>query len=232
MLALSAALLLAASPPPPEDLDRLLARVVAAYGGEEALRAHPVRVEEGTTTSLLHPGESGRIRRVVGREGSLRVEVSFGGRTGEVRVIHQGRATRDGVDVTGTPPHAAMLLQAARLQLPLLLVSARRKLADQGLRSGPSGLLRVLDVPLPGGLVLHVAIDPETGRILRSGGDLDAAGLQFATDYGDFRKVSGILVPFHEDNFAQGQRTGETRLEKVQVRAQAPAQSFDEGRSL
>jgi len=232
MTALALALLLAAPPQAPEELERLVERVLQAYGGEAALKATPARVEEGSTSSLLHPGEPGRTRRVVGRDGSLRVEVRFGRSPEEVRMLHDGRASRNGADVTGTPPHAAMLLQAARLQLPLLLHEARRRVTDLGLRETGGRPLRVLELALPGGMLLQVGIDMETARILRSAGGLESAGLQFATEYADFRKVKGILVPFREENFAQGRRTGETVLEKVQVLADPPPGTFGEGRSL
>jgi hypothetical protein len=223
--ALALALALAAGPP--EAVPALVGRVVRAYGGPRAL-AGGTRVEEGATTSILHPGESGRIRRVIAPGGSLRVEVRFSGGSEEVRVLHQGSGIRNGVDVTGSPPHAAMVLQAARLELPLLLRREGGHLVDVGIEEREGRKLRVLELPLPGGLVLRAAIDPASGRILRSTGAMAGGGLEFVTEYSDFRRVKGVLVPFREANWAQGRRTGDTRLEKVEILASPPRGSFGE----
>ena len=230
MVPLALSLLLAA-PGAAESPQALVDRVLAAYGGRAALQAAAWRVEEGRTTSLLHPGEPGRLRRVVGRDGSLRIEIGYPDGAEEVRVLHQGRATRNGLNVAGTPPHDAMLLQAARLQLPLLLHQARRRIADLGEQDRGGRTVRVLELPLPGGMILQVDIDPATARILRSTGAAAGGRLQFATEYGDFRKVQAILIPFREGNWAQGQHTGDTALEKVTILREPPP-GFDEGRSL
>jgi hypothetical protein len=234
MSALALALLLAAAPAEPPaspEVDRLVDQMLAACGGLAALKAAPARVDEGTTTSLLHPGQTARIRRLLGPGGFLRVAVLFRGTEEEVRVLRDGRATRNGEDVSGSPSHAAMVLQAARLQLPLLLHQARRFLVDRGLQEVGGKKVRVLELSVTGGLLLQAAIDPATGRILHSSGASEG-GLRFATAYADFRKVKGVVVPFHEENFAQGRRTGETVLEKVELTAELPPGAADEGRRL
>ncbi len=38
--------------------------------------------------------------------------------------------------------------------------------------------------------------------------------------------MDGVLVPFHEVNYAQGRRTGETRLDSVELVQEIPAGSF------
>ena len=225
MNALALALALAAGPP--QSVEALVDRVVEAYGGKRAIAAFGARVEVGETTSVLHPGEPGRIRRVVTPAGSLRVEVRFPGGGEEVRVLHRGRGTRNGAEVAaGSPPHAAMVLQAARLDLPLLLHKARQRVLDRGTKELEGRSVRVLELPLTRGLVVRADVDPASGRILRSSGAAGDPQLEFATAYSDFRKVKGILVPFREENWAQGQRTGETALQKVEILAEPPLGSF------
>ncbi|HSB21023.1 MAG TPA: hypothetical protein VLD85_13520 [Anaeromyxobacteraceae bacterium] len=229
MTALALALALAAGPP--ESVSSLVDRVVQAYGGRRALAGFGARVEEGETTSLLHPGQRGRVRRVVTPGGSLRVEIRFPDGEEEVRVLHRGRGTRNGVDVTGSPPHAAMVLQAVRLDLPLLLQRGRRRIVDRGMQEREGRPLRVLELPLAGGLVVEADVDPSSGRILRSAGSMEQ-GPRFATGYSDFRKVKGILVPFREENWAQETRTGDTVLQKVEILAEPPPGSFETGTRL
>ena len=196
----------------------LVARVLAAYGGRAALEQARVVRQEGTVTSLMHPG-TGRIVRLVQRPASLRVEIAYPDAPPEVRVLHGGHGDRDGVEVTGTPAHAAMVLQAARLSLPLALAEPGAKVADRGELTRDGRKVHALALALPGGLELVAEIDPQSGRILRSAGAMPAPGaggrIEFATVYSQFKRVGGVLFAFHEENWAAGQHTADTAFERV-----------------
>jgi hypothetical protein len=221
------ALALAASPPPGGgSLAALVERSVEAYGGRAALERHPVVVQEGTVTSRMRGGASGRMTRILERPRRLRVSISYGGDS-EQRVLDGARGWREGADVTGTPAHHAMVMQAARLDLPLALLRGVERLVDEGTVEREGRRLRAVTLPLGEGMTLTAEIDPETGRILRSVSRLAGPPrLEFATDYLDFREVSGVLVPFREVNVAQGQRTGETALARVEFLREAPTGAF------
>ena len=118
------------------------------------------------------------------------------------------------------------------------LLERRSELRDLGTVERNGNTRRVLELPLGGGLSLTAEIDPGTGRILRStarsagamggksmsvGGAPGGMTVEFATTYDDFRKVDGVMFAFREGNFAMGQSTGETRLEKVEVLKELPA---------
>jgi hypothetical protein len=214
-----------------EGPEALVARVLAAYGGRAALERARVVREEGTVTSLMHPG-AGRMVRLLSRPASLRVEIAYPGSPPEVRVVHGGHGDRDGVEVTGTPAHAAMVLQAARLALPLALAEPGAKISDRGEVELDGRKLRAIALALPDGLEVVAEIDPQSGRILRSVGAMPVPGsggrIEFATVYSDFRKVAGVLFAFHEANWARGQRTGDTSLEKIELLREAPPGAFDE----
>ena len=47
--------------------------------------------------------------------------------------------------------------------------------------------------------------------------DVGGMKMEFATDYGDFRPVSGVLVPFREESFAAGQHTASLAVDTVFV---------------
>jgi hypothetical protein len=133
-----------------------------------------------------------------------------------VRVLDGARGWRDGEVATG-PRLAAMMLQAARLDLPALLDAWAAKVEDRGTLDLAGKTLRVLAVEPAPGLVVEAALDPATGRILRSrGASRDPAmPLEFITTYSDFRVISGVLVPMREENWANGRSTGVTLLEEV-----------------
>jgi hypothetical protein len=209
--------------------DPLVARVVEAYGGRAALSKAKALRQRGRIASKAREGREGALLRVFALPDSLRVEIAYSDGTGEVRVAHQGRATREGADVTGAPPGNAMVLQAARIALPLWLASdpARARRLDPVEREGKR--LERLSVSVGGELELVAEVDGASGRILRTVGKLTGPGgapFEFVNEYSDFRKVDGVLFPMRELNFAGGQQTGETRLERVEVLAEAPPGAF------
>jgi hypothetical protein len=220
----------AAAPRPPRSPERvraLVRRCVDAYGGKAALARSAVVLEEGSVTSLLHPGESGRIARAYVRPGKLRVETQYPGGQGEIRVLDGGRGWRDG-EVADGPRLAAMMLQAARMDLPALLSAWVDQVEDRGDGQVEHRRVRVLALKPAPGLVVVAEIDVATGRVLRSRGSSVDPGmpLAFETTYGDFRKVDGVLVPFLERNWANGRTTGETTLEKVSFPKRLPDEHF------
>jgi hypothetical protein len=208
------AFLLVGSPVRAESLDALLSRVAKAYGPG----TFRVVRESGTLES---PRGVAQTLRLFAPPDRLRVEIRYPDSHFEIRVLAGPHAWRDGRPVEG-PPRDAMLLQAARLDLPALVLRNRSRLVDLGPLTGG---LRGIGVPLDGGLQLAVSVDPKTAHIVHSEGQLPGP-LRFATDYRDFRRVNGVLFAFGESNFASGQKTGETTLTKIEVLDEAPPGSF------
>ncbi|WP_242339948.1 MULTISPECIES: DUF4292 domain-containing protein [unclassified Anaeromyxobacter] len=211
----------------PREVAALVRRCVEAYGGEAALARAARSVHEGTVTSLLHPGAPGRIGRAYARPARLRVEVAFGdAQDAEIRVLDGGRGWRRGQEVTG-PLLTSMILQAARMDLPALLAAPGAQVSARGTLALGGKELRVLALELAPGVVVEAAIDPDSGRILRSrGSGAGSAPVEFITTYSDFRTVDGVLVPFHEENWANGKTTGETVLSRVEFPASFPPELF------
>ena len=209
-----------------EDVDAVVRRCVEAYGGNGGLARAAVRREEGRVTSLLHPGDVGRIARAYARPGKLRVEIEFPGSAPEIRVLAGGRGWREGAAVTG-PRLDAMVLQAARLDLPALLGVPGAKIQDRGQGEVDGKPVRVLAIEPAPGLTVEAHVDAD-GRILRSRGSTGGPLTPFAceTTYGDFRKIDGVLVAFHEWTWASGKNTGETVLEKIEFPRTLPEATF------
>jgi hypothetical protein len=209
-------------------IDRLIGRTIGEYGGEKALRDAPAVRQTGHVTSMLRGGASGSIVREFERPDHLRVEIHYGSET-EVRIYDGKTGWRQGSVVTG-PPLDAMVLQAARMALPLILLDRKRDLVDRGRRVFEGKAVRTLELPLGRGLALTVDIDPATGRIVRSSGTGGNPGggvpLEFVTSYKEFRTVTGLLHPFREGNYANGFATGETTLSRVEVLGSFPPGTF------
>lgn len=218
----------ASAPAAGNGIGPLVDRVLAAYGGKAALeRAVAVR-ETGRVLSTMRGGRAGTLLRAFERPGRLRVEIAYPEETPEIRVLDGAQGWRDGKRSAG-PPFAAMVLQAARLGLPLGLDANRAKLRDLGSAVEDGKPVRSLELPVGDGMTLTVGIDPDSGRIVRSAGRAPGGpggAIEFVTLYDDFRTVDGVLFPFREVNVAMGQKTGDTILEKIETLPALPPGTF------
>jgi len=210
-----------------EQVGALIRRTLAAYGGERAtVRLARVRAS-GKVTSPLHPGEVGRLTRVFSRPSRLRLEVAFPGSEPEVRVLDGGRVFRYGEPASGAVA-LALQLQAARLDLPALLAEWETRVVDAGEVTHEGQKLRVLGLDLTASSRIEAGIDPRSGRILyaRCLGRAGPRPLELFTVYRDFRVVDGVLVPFHEEGWANGEPTGEIDLTEVEFPEDLPESAF------
>jgi hypothetical protein len=231
------------------DIATLIDKVTSAYGGKAALERAVAFREEGHVEATVRVGSSGQITRVFARPTKLRVEIGPQDKPTEVRVLDGSKGWRGGKEVTGMS-YEAMVLQATRLDLPLQLLRHKDRLVEKEAIDHDGKRLRVLELPLEGGLKLTAGIEPETGRILFSSGttsptpaspkpDSDshsasgtgasAGGMgpaKFETSYADFRLVEGVLFAFKETNFAQGTKTADINLDKIELLKTTPSEAF------
>jgi hypothetical protein len=206
-LTILAALLVAASAHA-QSLDDVVSNVMKEYGGKAAWAKVTSLRETGTVVPVMRKGD-GKLTRTWSSPDKLTVEIAYPTAT-EVRIVDGDHGTRNGKEVTG-PSLDAMKLQAARLELPMLLVSKRAALKDLGTKDG----VRSVEIPLSETLTLTLNIDPKTSHILRSTGK--ASGLEFVVDYSDFRRVGGLLFPFAEAGIAMGMPTANTKFDAIVI---------------
>ena len=217
-----------ASQPEAEPVAALLRRAMAAYGGERAqVRLGCVRAA-GKITSPLHPGEVGRYLRVFSRTSRLRQEVEFPGGAPEVRILDGARAFRYGEPAPG-PVVAALQIQAARQDLPALLLEWESRVVDLGVVTHEGQKVRVLGLEIAAGARIEAGIEPRSGRILYVRG-LARTGpreLELFTVFRDFRMVDGVLVALREEGWANGESTGDVELTKVEFPEGAADSEFE-----
>jgi hypothetical protein len=206
-LTILAALLVAASAHA-QSLDEVVSKVMKEYGGKAAWTKVASLRETGTVVPVMRKGD-GKLTRTWSGAGKLNVEIVYPTQT-EVRIVDGDHGTHNGKEVTGGSLDA-MKLQAARLELPMLLATNRAALKDLGTRDG----VRSIEIPLSETLVLTVNIDAKTSHILRSTGK--ASGLEFVVDYSDFRRVDGLLFPFAEAGMAMGMPTANTKFDAIVI---------------
>jgi hypothetical protein len=206
-----------ASPPEAEPVANLVRRVMAAYGGERAqVRLGRVRAA-GKITSPLHPGEVGRYARVFSRGGRLRQEVEFPGSAPEVRILDGARAFRYGEPAPASVA-ATLQVNAARQDLPALLLEWEPRVSDLGVVTHQGQKVRVLGLELAAGARIETGIEPRTGRILYVRGVARSGPreVELFTVYSDFRTIDGVLVPLREEWWANGDSLGKIEFTKVE----------------
>jgi hypothetical protein len=106
------------------------------------------------------------------------------------------------------------------------LMKNKTKLVDKGNVERDGRRLQVLELALENGLSVSAGIDPMTGHILFSSGTTKTGSMTFETTYDDLRKVEGVLFAFKESNMAQGTKTAETILSKIEILKEAPEDAF------
>jgi hypothetical protein len=195
-----------------QSLDDVVSNVMKEYGGRAAWAKVTSLRETGTVVPVMRKGD-GKLTRTWSGAGKLAVEIAYPTET-EVRIVDGDHGTRNGKEVTG-PSLDAMKLQAARLELPMLLATKRATLKDLGTKDG----IRAIEIPLSETLTLTLNIDPKTSHILRSTGK--ASGLEFVVDYSDFRRVGGLLFPFAEAGMAMGMPTANTKFDAIVINGPA-----------
>jgi hypothetical protein len=220
----SIAFLTLVTPALAEDSGALVDRMVVAYGGQAALEKIAAIREEGKVEPTMRVGSSGPIVRTYARPSKLRIQIGEGPKFNEVRVLNGVKGWRNGQETTGVS-YEAMVLQAARLDLPWLLMKNKAKLVDKSPVERDGRRLQVLELPLESGSV-SASIDPATGHILFSSGTTKTGSMTFETAYDEFRKVEGVLFAFKESNVAQGTKTAETILSKIEILIEAPMDAF------
>lgn len=192
-------------------LSRLLARTFKAYGGLEGLLA----VEGIRSAGTVRDGERlGRVERALAPTGRLRAVTTFGGVEHETVVLDGDRAWRDGAEVTGLARSVLLRLEAARLFLPALLARERAALVDRGELRRAGRQLRLVELPFEKEAALLAEIDAGSGRIVRT--TARVGRYEIVVTYDRFRRVSGLLFPFHEAIAApEGLRT--VALDRVEL---------------
>ena len=102
-------------------------------------------------------------------------------------------------------------------------------MVDQGEVTHEGRKVRVLGIEIAAGMRVEAGMDPGSGRILYARG-LARAGpreLELFTVYHDFRTVDGVLVPFREEGWANGEPTGDVELSTVEFPDDVPESAFE-----
>jgi hypothetical protein len=199
------------------DVSGLVDEVMEAYGGRATLDAVEAIRLEGSIQAHTRQARGSFVRVTEGQD-RLKVLLHYPSSV-EIRIIEGNEGWRgpspDRLAPANGPLLGSMKLQAARSNVPWIMDAMRDRLTVE--RSDDR--LTVLSGEIQSGLTLRFFIDNTYHHVLRSESELAAGPMNvaFATDYGDFREVDGVAVPFREESFASGMHTATLLIQRAVV---------------
>jgi hypothetical protein len=208
---------IAAVPASAHESDRVVAKVIEAYGGREKLSMVRTIAAEGRIVALMR-GDEGTYRRTLRRDGSLFVDIVYS-RSSERRILHKGkgyRGTGGKVEEVSGPRYLAMVYQYNELDLPYGLLDGT--LTASGLRKDTvhgeaAYVFRLAD---RAGSQMDVVVNAQNYRIVKCTGTfvVGTESTSLSAEFEDFRTIDGILLPFKIVNYAGGMKISMTTIDQ------------------
>ena len=198
-----------------EPIAGVLEQMIEAYGGEENVRKLDSTVQEWDLLALTR-NQQGTDKRSIRLPAQLKVELTYPDKQ-ETRVL-DGDA---GYAVFGDrEPAAASAMQTSAMRLQLMRFYSPLTLRDRidalQVSEGDGYLALMLRED---GLQAKYFVDDETWHIVKVVGSLSVNGvtMRFVTEYSEFAKVDGALIPHRENKFVGGMNTAVLRLRHAET---------------
>jgi zinc protease len=220
------------SPNAPNDL---LKHVVDAKGGLQALKAiRTVVVDADMTVSTIRGPTIIPTKTYVVYPDKFRVDATFGGQQ-TVQAYNSGTAwVRDPAGVSAAPPAMRNDFAATvrRDTFPLLIAASEGKLTVRQFPEEGSGgaVLRVLEIGGAGLDPVRLYIDRDY-RVVKQTYTTpgpDGRPTKAEEQFSDYRKVSGIDVPFKASVFRDGQKILDRTIKSVTFNTQVDPALFQQ----
>ena len=214
----------------PETASAVVASMVKAYGGTEAVG----RIVSETATGRIREyvnDTSGTYARYLERPGKLRIEVTPE-QGGEIRILNGTRGWRSsaaGYVAVSPLELQSMVYQYSYLDLPMglvhhtLSVSLGGKEAFHG-RDVYRLLVSPRDAPQ-----IDILVDAKTFLIVRVGASFSMGMMgagELVTEYGDYRVTAGVPFPHRLTNFAGDMKLSEILLDEIRINEKIPPVYF------
>jgi hypothetical protein len=195
-----------------EDVDLIVARVIAAQGGREKLAA--VRSRRETGRMVIDPDVAGPLVVELKRPGKMRMELTLNGKT-LVRTydgaagwqINPFGASGAAAAVALSPEELVNISEEADFDGPLVDYKARGNQVELGGQEKVDGSdAYKLKVTLKSGDVDYYYFDAGSYRKVKWQGTRHQNGKEavYETVFHDYRAVGGLLFPFRIDSGNQG----------------------------
>jgi hypothetical protein len=208
----------------------LVQQIIDAYGGRDVLKNVHSLSARGMLESPMYerPAEYSLDLR---EDRKLRVEIRVGNSL-ELRILNGTRGYyRMGdaplVAVSG-PRFLSMVYQFKELTMPQQLMASSFMITDGGRTEVNDTPVRLLLLKDGEGPPMRLYVDLKSRRIVKDSGvfAMDSEETELSSEFHEFRKVDGRLLPFRVVNYGEGQRIGEVRINEYRVNPQLPDSLF------
>lgn len=206
---------------------RVLKLAEKALGGAKALKAVRSAASTGTVTRVAD-GAAGRYEMVWARPdlyhvlmdvGGFEMETGFNGRSAWSRDSREGLQT-----LTGEPALAAQARASFAADLWLNAKRDRSTLSSAGQATISGRAANAVLLTTNDNVAIKIYFDSATNLPIRD--EMNVAGRKVITDYGDYRRVSGIMMPYSL-GIADGDDRYDIKIEDIKASEQIDPKRFD-----
>ena len=215
----------------PDSTVKIVASMLKAYGGAEAVRKVVSVTAKGRIVEPLN-GNEGSYARFLERHGKLLIEI-MPERGGEIRVLNGDRGWqggRDGFILASPLQLQSMRYQYSYLDLPMKLSDKDLTISCGGTQLHNGRKVFLLMIDLKNVPRLNILVDAKTFLIVRVAASfamgMGSSTSELSTEYSDYRVVGGVLFPFRLINSAGAMKLSEIVLDEIAVNRKISANLF------
>lgn len=226
--AAAVALLYSAVPSVAQTADELVAKNLAARGGEAKLRAvNTMRIEGKVSMQGMELPMSVNAKRPNMMRQELQIQdkkvlTAFDGQ--KAWMINPMMGAETPQEILG--PQGEMTREQSDFDGPLMDYKSKGTTVELVKGEAPDGTEKLVDgtkvyklkVTRKGGRVQHIYLDAESGIELKTTSQIEQGGQTFTveTELADYRAVEGIMVPHTVRNTVNGQPVMQMSVQKVE----------------
>jgi outer membrane lipoprotein-sorting protein len=229
----SAGVSLAADTPAgaPHDVQSLVTKIIAAYGGKETIEGIKSVYADGDIEAFMR-GDRGTYQVSFKRPRKLRVETRYE-RSSETRILDgdSGYRAMDGLPLSEAKGGSllAMVYQYKHFDLPCGLLEGSYSITNKGKEQLNGKTVEVLHLTDSEGPPMDICVDTRTFYIVKVTGYFEMGGgrsTALSAEFSDFRKVGETVFPFRITNYAGGYRIAQTVMKIYKINPQIPDSLF------
>ncbi|MGO9379100.1 MAG: hypothetical protein ACLPN1_02745 [Dissulfurispiraceae bacterium] len=221
----------------PDGVQTLVAKIVAAYGGEKVIKETTSVYAIGDIEALMRQ-DRGSYELFFKRPRKLKVDIKYQ-RSSETRVLDGNtgyRGANDGplAEING-PSLLAIVYQYKHIDLPYGLLSGAYSITSEGKKDINGTIVEIIHLSDTEGPPMDVCVDVETFHIVKVTGYFvapDGRTMALSSEFSDFRTVGNTVFPFKVINYAAGQRIAETIMKSYKINLPTPDHLFEPKSSL
>jgi outer membrane lipoprotein-sorting protein len=201
-----------------QNITSIINEIIEASGGKENIESmHSLQAKGEIEAFMLHDQGTYILYFKQGRK--LRVETRYK-HSSELRILNgdKGYRSNDGIpfeEVYG-PRYFAMVYQYKHIDILNGLITRIYQISYEGVSSINGNDVDVLKLNDKEGTAMDIYIGKKNSLILKVTGYFSEGSkkMNLSSEFSDFRKVHGVVLPFKITNYAEGLKIGQTVINK------------------